>query len=1267
MPSVRRLFVEKRAGFDGAAAALLHDLRHTLGINALERLRVALRYDASGIADEDWDKAKRAVFSEAAVDELYEGTLDTAGAAVVAVEYLPGQFDQRADSAAQCIQLLTRGERPEVRCATVYLLYGGLTENDIDRIKAYLINPVDSREAEAGLPGSLEMKLEYPGDIAVLEGFTGMPEERIAAVHGEMGLAMSVADLLFVQKHCREAEKRDPTAAEIRVMDTYWSDHCRHTTFLTELQSVELPDAPGMAPVREAWEAYLEARGEVYAGREPRPVCLMDAATMGAKLLKKRGKLAGLDESPEINACSFEAEVEIDGRPQPWLIEFKNETHNHPTEIEPFGGAATCLGGAIRDPLSMRAYVYQAMRVTGSADPRAPMGLTIPGKLPQRKITREAAHGFSSYGNQIGLATGQVTEYYHPGYAAKRMELGAVIGAVPKAGVRREEPSPGDAVILVGGRTGRDGIGGATGSSKAHTAQSIETCGAEVQKGNPPTERKLQRLFRDPAAQRLIKRCNDFGAGGVSVAVGELAPGLDIDLDAVPRKYEGLDGTELAISESQERMAVVVAEADAAEFMRLASEENLEATPIARVTDTGRMRMTWRGRTIVDISREFLDTNGAPQRADALVAAADVKTYFERELPTPLAPERRSRGDVAGATGGIAKNNLLSLLSSLNDCSQRGLGEMFDGTIGAGTVLMPFGGRNQMTPAQAMAALVPVREGRTETCTLMAHGFFPRLSELSPFHGAVYAVVESLARVAAAGGDISGCWLSLQEYFERMTGDPAKWGKPLSALLGAFWAQTKLGVAAIGGKDSMSGSFTDMHVPPTLVSFAVCVSKAGRTISAEFKRPGSALVLLRTPRDACGLPDIGAFRVNCAAVSKAIAEGKVLAAHTVGEAGAAAAAAKMAFGNGIGADIAARPEGLFSPELASFVVEVEESVDIPALFKGLCFEVIGATVKEETLRVGGEAIPLAELQRAWAGTLEGVFPTAPEPDMRPIKSKLYGARENLKPCVRAAKPRVLIPVFPGTNCEYDTARAFERAGAVADVFVVRNLTSADIAESMREFARRIGFSQIVCIPGGFSAGDEPDGSGKFIAALFRESSVADATMDLLTQRDGLMLGICNGFQALIKLGLVPYGEIRDMRLDSPTLTFNAIGRHQSRLARTMAVSVKSPWMANLSCGDAVTTAISHGEGRFVCAEEEFDRLLANGQIAMQYVDGEGKPTYDPLYNPNGSLHAVEAITSPDGRVLGKMGHNERAAEHCFKNVPGNYRSGIFEAGVEYFR
>ncbi len=1244
MSMVKRLFVEKRAGFDGAAHHLCADLRQMLGIAGLERVRIVLRYDVQGVADADWQRARTDVFAEAAVDTLWDESLDAAGAAVFAVEYLPGQYDQRADSAAQCVQLIAQGEPPLVRCATVYLLYGALTADDVARVKGYLINPVDSREAALTKPENLELVLDTPPDVAVVEGFTALAEDGIAALHRQMAMAMSVADLLHVQRYFRDDEGRDPTVAEIRVIDTYWSDHCRHTTFLTELTDVSFADDPAAAPLRQAWQLYEEGRSEVHGGRKPRS--LMDLATLGAKRLKKRGLLPALDESEEINACSIEADVNVDGKPRRYLIQFKNETHNHPTEIEPFGGAATCLGGAIRDPLSGRAYVYQAMRVTGSGDPRQPLEDTLPGKLPQRKITREAAHGYSSYGNQIGLATGQVTEVYHPGYVAKRMELGAVVGAVPKENVRREQPTAGDVVILLGGRTGRDGCGGATGSSKAHDEQSIETCGAEVQKGNPPTERKIQRLFRKAAVTRLIKRCNDFGAGGVCVAIGELADGLDIDLDAVPKKYEGLDGTELAISESQERMAVVVEAGDVGTFLALAAEENLEATVVAQVTDAGRMRMSWRGNTIIDLSRAFLNTNGAAQYARAAVTAPQVGSYFAPRQPA----------DPIGA--------VRAALSGLNECSQRGLVEMFDSTIGAGTVLMPFGGARQMTPAQAMAALVPVEGGTTDTCTVMAHGFFPNLSVLSPFHGAAYAVVESLARVAAAGGDMEGCYLTFQEYFERLGENPTRWGKPLAALLGAYWAQCGLEKGSIGGKDSMSGSFGSMDVPPTLVSFALGMAQAGGVCSAELKRAGSTLVLLRQPRDGHDLPDLAAFRANCAALHAAIAAGDVLAAHTVGEGGAAAALGKMAFGNGIGVRVE-DAAGLFEPALGSFVVEV--AGDPAALFAGLTWQTLGVTTGDGTFAVAGQAAAVAELQAAWEAPLEDVFPTRAAVPAEAVKTRDHTVRSAVRPAVAVARPRVLIPVFPGTNCEYDSARAFERAGAVAEVFVIRNLTSAAIDESMAALAAAIDRSQIVMLPGGFSAGDEPDGSGKFIAALFREARVADATTRLLTQRDGLMLGICNGFQALIKLGLVPYGQIVPMGSDSPTLTFNAIGRHQSRIVRTRVSSVLSPWFAGLSCGDVVATAISHGEGRFTCTEEEFDRLLAAGQVAMQYVDEAGQPTMDTLHNPNGSLHAVEAITSPDGRVLGKMGHNERAGAGAFVNVPGSYESRIFESGVQYFQ
>ena len=1241
---VRRLFVEKRPGFDIAARELHHDLKHTLGIAALDDLRLVLRYDVSGLEGEDWQQVKLQVLSEAAVDALYEETIDFGSAAVFAVEYLPGQYDQRADSAAQCAQLLTRREPPAVRCATVYALYGQLSGEDIARVQGYLINAVDSREAALTKPDTLELALKPGAAVAIVVGFTAMGKREIAAMHAEMGMAMSVADLLHVQAYF-QSEDRDPTITELKVIDTYWSDHCRHTTFLTRLDGVDL-DAEG--PLREAWLAYLAARDEVYAGREAKPITLMDVATMGMRVLKRRGMLQNLDESEEINACSIEADITVDGQLQRWLIQFKNETHNHPTEIEPFGGAATCLGGAIRDPLSGRAYVYQAMRVTGAGDPRVPVADTLSGKLPQRKITLEAAHGYSSYGNQIGLATGQVVEYYDPGFVAKRMEIGAVIGAVPAQNVRRETPAPGDIVVLLGGRTGRDGCGGATGSSKAHTEQSIETCGAEVQKGNPPTERKLQRLFRDPAVTRLIKRCNDFGAGGVCVAVGELADALDIDLDAVPRKYEGLDGTELAISESQERMAVVVEAADVAGFIALAAAENLEATAVARVTGTGRMRMGWRGDVIVDLSRDFLNTNGAPQHATARAALADVGGLF-------AAP--------AGVLDGAA---LKDRLAQLEECAQIGLGERFDGTIGAASVLMPFGGRRQLTPAQAMAAKIPLLQGETDDCSIMTHGFFPKLATASPFHGAVYAVVESLCRLAAAGGELSGAYLTFQEYFERLGTAPERWGKPLQALLGAFHAQVHLGIAAIGGKDSMSGSFGPLDVPPTLVSFAVGMHKASGTVSAEFKNADSALVLLRLRRDAHNLPQWQNMKDNCAAVAAAIAQGHVLAAHTIGMGGAACAVAKMAFGNHIGAELRAPAGLLFAAELGGFVLEVHRDADAEALFAGLAWQGIGRTVARPVIALGGSQMPLDELLAAWRGPLEPIYPTA-VPMEGVVKHRLHTRRSTARPKASVARPRVLIPVFPGTNCEVDSARAFEQAGAVAQVLVLRNRTADDVAASVAALADALRHSQMLMLPGGFSAGDEPDGSGKFIAAALRQAAVADAVTDLLEHRDGLALGICNGFQALIKVGLVPYGRICDMRPDSPTLTFNSIGRHVSHIVRTVVSSVHSPWLAGLEPGEVLDVAVSHGEGRFVCGEAEFDALLAAGQIAMQYCDEAAVPTYGSPDNPNGSLHAVEALLSPDGRVLGKMGHSERWGQGVYRNVPGRYDSRIFRSGVEYFR
>ena len=1245
---VRRIYVEKKPGFDVEAGQLYDDLKEQLRLEALQGVRVLCRYDVSGIEEADWAAARDSIFSEPAVDQVFEESFEADGA-VVAWEYLPGQYDQRADSAAQCVQLLTQGVRPEVRTAMVYVLQGALSPQQVESVKDYLINPVESREAALDKPETLDMAMDTPPDVAILTGFTARSRNEMAELRRDMGLAMSLEDALFVADYFK-SQGRDPSMAELRVIDTYWSDHCRHTTFLTQLEDVEVADSPFLYKVGEVWKTYESARQELYAGRlEQKPECLMDLATIGAKMLRRRGLLDDLDESEEINACSIRMDIEVDGEVQPWLIMFKNETHNHPTEIEPFGGAATCLGGAIRDPLSGRSYVYQAMRVTGAADPRKGVEDTLPGKLPQRKIVRGAAAGYSSYGNQIGLATGQVVEIYHPGYAAKRLEIGAVVGAAPAGNVVRETPQPGDVVVLLGGRTGRDGCGGATGSSKAHDVESIHTCGAEVQKGNPPTERKLQRLFRNPEATRLIKRCNDFGAGGVCVAVGELAPGLDIDLDQVPRKYEGLDGTELAISESQERMAVVLAAGDVAAFRALAAQENLETSQVAVVTDAGRMRMQWRGREIVNIERAFLDTNGVTQHAKAAIAAPKAEDNYFR-APKPAHPAQ----------------HLLDILSSLNGCSQRGLAERFDASIGANTVLMPFAGKYQHTPAQAMAAKLPVLSGECATGTLMTFGFDPNLSSWSPFHGAAYAVVESLARLACAGGDMTRARLTFQEYFERLREEPTRWGKPLAALLGALYAQDKLGVAAIGGKDSMSGSFEDMDVPPTLVSFALAPADMRQVISAELKQEGDILALLRLPRETDEMPDMDAFLCYGQAVGQAVRAGNVVAAHTVCAGGLAESVARMAFGNKLGARLTVDEAALFAPDLGSFVLELAPGVTPEVALPGCPALEIGRVTSEPVLSLGGEELPLEEALTAFEGVLEPVFPIHAPESRNSIPNCHFGQRNTTKPRVRVAKPRVFIPVFPGTNCEYDTVRAFESAGAECEVLVVRNLAPQDIAWTLEQVERGVRQAQIVMLPGGFSGGDEPDGSGKFIATTLRAPRVRDAVMDLLQHRDGLMLGICNGFQALIKVGLVPYGEIRPMRADSPTLTFNRIGRHQSRIVHTRVASVLSPWMAGVEVGDVISVPISHGEGRFVCTQEEFDRLRVAGQIATQYVDREGRPTHDINFNPNGSLHAVEGITSPDGRVLGKMGHNERWSSHTLSNVPGNYDSQIFRSGVRYF-
>lgn len=1257
---VRRIFVEKKKGFDIEAQGLFNDLRENLGIKGLSGVRVLHRYDISGVSDEEYAMSRGTIFSEPTVDNVYDETVNiTKGNRFFAMEYLPGQYDQRADSAAQCMQILTQKERPVILSAKVIVLEGKITDEGFARVKSYCINPVDSREAAQDKPSALEMSWDVPPDVEIVTGFINKSSEELMVFLDSMGFAMSGEDLLFLQGYFRDTEKRDPTITELRVIDTYWSDHCRHTTFLTTITEVQIEDGAYAKPIELAYREYLDSRKFVHGDKvNEKDVNLMDIALTGMRELRKKGLLNDLDESDEINACSIEVEADINGEPEKWLVMFKNETHNHPTEIEPFGGAATCLGGAIRDPLSGRSYVYQAMRVTGSGDPRTRVEDTLPGKLPQRKITTGAAAGYSSYGNQIGLATGQVAEVYDEGFVAKRMEIGAVIGAAPKRNIIRENPTEGDVVILVGGRTGRDGCGGATGSSKEHTEESILTCGAEVQKGNPPEERKIQRLFRNPEVSTLIKRCNDFGAGGVSVAIGELTDGLDINLDMVPKKYEGLDGTELAISESQERMAVVVAGENAEHFMKLAAAENLEATVVAKVTSSRRLRMKWRGKTIVDISRDFLNTNGVKQSTRVSVSAPETGHNYFCTVPAEI------KADLDNHLPKAWLNNL----RDLNVCSQQGLVERFDSTIGAGSVLLPFGGKHQATPAEAMVAKLPVLSGDTTTGTVMTYGYNPQLAKWSPFHGALYAVVEAVAKVVAAGGSYQRVRLTLQEYFEKLGQDPVRWGKPFSALLGAFYAQKQLGIPAIGGKDSMSGTFKDLNVPPTLVAFAVDVIDVSKTVSPEFKQIGSKVVLVPMARDEYELPDFAKAGAGFAEITELIEAGQILAAHTVRAGGAAAAVTKMSFGNRIGItfDSDVDVSALFTPDLGSLILEVDESVDLGRAFGQVDYRLLGYTQAKPVIALNGTEISIEEAFAAWSEPLERIFPTQVAPvSSRPV-SIAYDRRGNAKPAVTVAKPRIFIPVFPGTNCEYDSARAFEKAGGTVDTMVIRNLTAAEIEHSVDEMARKIRNSQIIMIPGGFSAGDEPDGSGKFIAAVFRNPKVKEAVMDLLKNRDGLMLGICNGFQALIKLGLVPYGEIRDITEECPTLTFNTIGRHVSRMVRTKVVSTLSPWFNNISVGDVFTIPVSHGEGRFTASGLAVDNLIRNGQVATQYVNLDGYPSYDIAYNPNGSVQAIEGITSPDGRILGKMGHSERVGTNVARNVPGAKDQKLFEAGVRYF-
>ena len=1245
---VRRIYAEKRPGYDVAAQQLCRELCEALGTQAIERVRIFQRYDVEGLSDAAFESACGVIFSEPNVDVLYDEVLPEMDAQTLAVEYLPGQYDQRADSASQCLQLLSpQDERPRVACAKVYAIEGNVTQELMERIARHLINPVEARRASMDKPETLTMHADVPADVATVEGFISMEDKALEAMVRELGMAMSAEDLCFCRDYFRDTEKRDPSITELRAIDTYWSDHCRHTTFLTAIDEIAFEDGCFTAPIRAAYELYVDTRSDVY-GERRKDISLMDMATLGAKALRRLGKLDDLDASDEINACSIVVTANVDGKDEPWLIMFKNETHNHPTEIEGFGGAATCLGGAIRDPLSGRSYVYQAMRITGSGDPRVPYSRTREGKLPQRRITTTAAQGYSSYGNQIGLAAGKVQEYYHPGFVAKRMELGAVIAATPRDHVRRAAPQPGDVVMLLGGRTGRDGCGGATGSSKAHNAQSLTTCGAEVQKGNAPTERCIQRLFRSAEFAQMVKRCNDFGAGGVCVAVGELAPGLVIELDAVPKKYEGLDGTELAISESQERMACVI-EADKVErFKQMAYEENLEATQVAVVTEEARLVMHWRGKTIVDLSRAFLDTNGVTQHARAVVAAPD-----EREPYLTAQP--------GFARGKTVREAWLAMLGDLNICSQKGLVERFDGTIGAGTILAPYGGLYRESPNEAMAALIPV-QGETTTATLMSHGYDPYLSEWSPFHGAVYAVTESLAKICAAGGDASHARLTFQEYFERLNKVPESWGKPAAALLGGLSAQLGFGTASIGGKDSMSGSFEDIHVPPTLVSFAVGTVDARRVIGTDLQGAGHRLALLTLPVDEQLVPRYAEALKLYETLHQAIARGDVLSAHTVGRGGVAAALSVMAFGSRIGASLTnIAEEELFLPRYGSILVELADGAAVP---EGLV--PVGETTENASISACGATVTLAEARAAWTAPLESVFPTTVSAKNTTAPYLPCETRSEVRPRVRVAKPRVFIPSFPGTNCELDSARAFERAGAQTDVFVFRNLTAKGVEESVEAIVKGIAGAQIVMLPGGFSAGDEPDGSGKFIATALRNPRIMEAIMELLNKRDGLMLGICNGFQALIKLGLVPYGEIRTLREDDPTLTFNTIGRHAATHVRTVVSSVKSPWMAGVNVGDVHQVAISHGEGRFVCREKQLAQLMANGQIVTQYATADGLPAVKMPCNPNGSYWAVEGICSPDGRVLGKMGHSERIGACVAKNIPGEKDQHLFESGVAYF-
>ena len=1251
MSNVKRVYVEKKAEFGVTAKELRHEVRHYLGISGVTGIRVLIRYDAENISEETFERACKGVFAEPPVDILYKEKFPMdPGNRAFSVEFLPGQFDQRADSAEQCIRFIKEDEKPVIRTAVTYVVEGEISDEEYQMIKNHCINPVDSREASKDKPETLVTVFEEPEDVRILDGFREMDDDSFRALYDSFGLAMTFKDFLHIRKYFREEEHRDPSMTEIRVLDTYWSDHCRHTTFSTELKDISFDEGDYREPIVKTYEQYRKDHDEIFAGRDDKFVCLMDLALMAMRRLKREGKLADQEESDEINACSIVVPIKVDGVEEEWLINFKNETHNHPTEIEPFGGAATCLGGAIRDPLSGRTYVYQAMRVTGAADPTVSAKDTLKGKLPQKKLVREAAHGYSSYGNQIGLATGAVKEIYHPDYVAKRMEIGAVLGAAPRRAVIRENSDPGDIIILLGGRTGRDGCGGATGSSKVHTEQSIETCGAEVQKGNPPTERKIQRLFRREEVSRLIKKCNDFGAGGVSVAIGELADGLRVELDKVPKKYAGLDGTEIAISESQERMAVVVDPKDVAEFMKYAKEENLEATEVAVVTESPRLVLVWRGKEIVNISRAFLNTNGAHQ-----------ETAVEVEMPEKDGSlfRREEVGDV--------REKWLSTLADLNVCSQKGLVEMFDGSIGAGSVFMPHGGKYQMTETQAMVAKVPVQKGETDSVSMMSYGFDPYLSSWSPYHGAVYAVTESVAKIVAAGGDHSKIRFTFQEYFRRMTEDPKRWSQPFAALLGAYAAQIGFGLPSIGGKDSMSGTFQDIDVPPTLVSFAVDMALKGDIITPELKKAGNRLVWLRIDRDDYDLPVYDKVLEQYGKFTEDIRNGRIVSAYALDRHGVIAAVSKMAFGNRMGVKLEHNmdPRDLFAPAFGDIIAEVPDG-QVGDL--SITYTVIGEVTDKECFEYGNTVIGLDEAEKAWTGTLEKVFATkSPADSQEPVEEKLYDTKDIHICSHKLAQPTVFIPVFPGTNCEYDSARAFERAGAKVITRVFRNLDAEDIRSSVEEFEKAIGQAQMIMFPGGFSAGDEPDGSAKFFATAFQNAKIKEAVEKLLSERDGLALGICNGFQALIKLGLVPYGKIVGQTETSPTLTYNTIGRHISKMVYTKVVTNKSPWLQGAELGGVYTNPASHGEGRFVADDEWLEKLFANGQVATQYCDPEGNISMSEEWNVNGSYRAIEGITSPDGRVLGKMAHSERRGDSVAVNIYGEQDMKIFESGVKYFR